>query len=62
MDNVSLSHFDLKLLSQDGHINKEGVQHYRCCLVVETTDPDHKEKELMYKEYDRQAYSLAHRP
>jgi hypothetical protein len=32
MDNVSLSHFDLKLLSQDGHINKEGVQHYRCCL------------------------------
>jgi hypothetical protein len=62
LDNVSLSHFDLKLLSQDGHINKEGVQHYRSCLMVETISPDHREKELMYKEYDRQAYSLAHRP
>ena len=62
LDNVSLSHFDLKLLSQNGHINKQGVQHYRCCLVVEKTSPDHREKELMYKEYNRQAYSLAHRP
>jgi hypothetical protein len=64
MDNVSLSHFDLKLLDEHHNINKEGVQNYRCCIVVETTDPDHREKELMYKElcYNRQAYSLAHRP
>jgi hypothetical protein len=62
MNNVSLSHFDSRLLSQDGHINKEAVQYYRCCLVVETTSPDHREKELMYKEYNSRAYSLAHRP
>jgi hypothetical protein len=60
MDNVSLSHFDLKLL--DHVINREGVANYRCVIVVETIEPDHREKELMYKEYNRQAYALAHRP
>jgi hypothetical protein len=62
MDNVSLSHFDLKLLDEHHFINREGVANYRCCIVVETIEPDHKEKELMYKEYNRQAYALAHRP
>jgi hypothetical protein len=62
MDNVSLSHFDLKLLDEHHFINREGVANYRCCIVVETIEPDQKEKELMYKEYNRQAYALAHRP
>jgi len=62
MDNVSLSHFDLKLLDEHHNINREGVANYRCVIVIETLDPDHKEKELMYKEYNRQAYALAHRP
>jgi len=62
MDNVSLSHFDLKLLDAHYNINKEGIANYRCCIVVETIEPDHREKELMYKEYNRQAYALAHRP
>ena len=61
MDNVSLSHFDLKLLNEHHIVNREGVQDYRCCLIIETTDPDHREKELMYKEYNRQAYAMAHR-
>ena len=62
MDNVSLSHFDLKLLDEHHFINREGVANYRCVIVIETIEPDHKEKELMYKEYNRQAYALAHRP
>ena len=62
MDNDSLSHFDLKLMDEHHNINTEGVQNYKCCLIIETTDPDHREKELMYKEYNRKAYSLAHRP
>ena len=62
MDNVSLSHFDLKLLDEHHNINREGVANYRCVIVIETIEPDHKEKELMYKEYNRQAYALAHRP
>jgi hypothetical protein len=62
MDNVSLSHFDMKLLDEHHFINREGVANYRCVIVIETIEPDHKEKELMYKEYNRQAYALAHRP
>jgi hypothetical protein len=62
MDNVSLPHFDMKLLDEHHNINREGVANYRCVIVVETIEPDHKEKELMYKEYNRQAYSMAHRP
>jgi hypothetical protein len=62
MDNVSLSHFDLKLLDEHHFINREGIANYRCVIVVETIEPDHREKELMYKEYNRQAYALAHRP
>ena len=62
MDNVSLSHFDLKLLDEHHNINREGVANYRCVIIVETIEPDHREKELMYKEYNRQAYALAHRP
>jgi hypothetical protein len=62
MDNVSLSHFDLKLLDEHYNINRDGVAHYRVVIVVETIEPDHREKELMYKEYNRQAYALAHRP
>lgn len=61
MDNQSLSHFDLKLLDEHGNINEEGVQNYRVVIVVETIEPDHREKELMYKEYNRQAYAMAHR-
>jgi len=61
MDNVSLSHFDLKLMDEHHNINTEGVQNYKCCIIIETTDPDHREKELMYKEYNRQAYAMAHR-
>ena len=62
MDNASLSHFDMKLLDEHHNINREGVANYRCVIVIETIEPDHKEKELMYKEYNRQAYALAHRP
>ena len=62
MENASLSHFDLKLLDQHHNINRDGVAHYRVVIVVETIEPDHREKELMYKEYNRQAYALAHRP
>ena len=61
MDNVSLSHFDLKLMDEHHNINTKGVQNYKCCLIIETTDPDHREKELMYKKYNRQAYAMAHR-
>jgi hypothetical protein len=62
MDNVSLSHFDLKLFDEHHNMNREGVANYRCCIVVETIEPDHNKREIMYKEYNRQAYSMAHRP
>lgn len=61
MDNVSLSHFDLKLLDENYHVNREGVQNYRVVIVVETASIDKREKELMYREYNKQAYELAHR-
>ena len=48
-------------MDEQYNVNREGVQNYKCCLIIETTDPDHREKELMYKEYNRQAYAMAHR-
>jgi hypothetical protein len=62
-NDISLTHCDLKLMDERFHINREGVQNYRACIIVQTNDvTDHKEKALMHQEYNRQAYRIAHRP
>lgn len=62
MDNVNVSHFDLKLLNEHYNIyDDNGIADFKCCIMFETSDDTHHEGMVeMYRNYNISGYRQAH--
>jgi len=62
IDNQNINHFDLKILNEHYNLLEgQAESHWKACLVFETNDEPHHEIKEMYKEYNADAYRIAHR-
>eukprot|EP00976_Prorocentrum_cordatum_P051190 1033635-Prorocentrum_minimum.AAC.3 len=62
IDNLNINHFDIKILNEHYQL-LEGTadSHWKACIVFETNNESHLEIKDMYKEYNADAYRIAHR-
>ena len=60
MHNVNLDSFDLKLLNEHYIKLDDGDADFKACFVFETLDDAHEEVKEMHREFNAQAYRMAH--
>ena len=62
LDNININHFDVKLLGEHYEkLHETGESNFKAVFVFETLDEPHHEIKEMYREYNADAYRIAHR-
>lgn len=61
LPNVNLDVFDIKLRNEHHQPAVGGESDFKLCILFETLDDEHEEIKTMYREFNAEAYRLAHR-
>ena len=62
LHNVNINHFDVKLLGEHYEkLHEDSESNFKAVFVFETLDEPHQEIKEMYREYNADAYRMAHR-
>ena len=61
LPNINLDSFDMKLQNEHHQqVIGDAESNYKACILFETLDDEHEDLKIMHREYNAQAYRLAH--